>query len=180
MKSVPPQIIVLVQLSRGIRSASFKLIYNCTPHQAVAPVDSRRDPGWQQMKAAFAEGKLTPEFVRAYFTTPRCTYELYDLGADPGELTNLASNKKYAQVEREIKEALTAKTPRRGFDEFYGKIENVRVQTEGSGILYQHEAIPPPCYHRRSWGGRRRCRRGTEFPIRCAAVCRLSRLPAVS
>ena len=96
-------------LSRCIRSANFKLIYNCTPHQAVAPVDSQRDPGWQQMKAAFAEGKLAPEFVRAYFTTPRSTFELYDLEADPSELTDLAGNKKYAQVERELKEALTRK-----------------------------------------------------------------------
>lgn len=96
-------------LSRCIRSANFKLIYCCTPHQAVAPVDSQRDPGWQQMKTAFAEGKLAPEFVRAYFTTPRSTYELYDLEADPSELTNLAGNKKYAQVERELKEALTEK-----------------------------------------------------------------------
>ena len=96
-------------LSRCVRSANFKLIYNCTPHQAVAPVDSQRDPGWQEMKAAFAEGKLAPEFVRAYFTTPRSTYELYDLEADPSELINLAGNKKYAQVERELKQALTEK-----------------------------------------------------------------------
>ena len=96
-------------LARCVRSANFKLIYNCTPHQAVAPVDSQRDPGWQEMKAAFAEGKLAPEFVRAYFTTPRSTYELYNLEADPGELTNLAGNKRYAQVERELREALTEK-----------------------------------------------------------------------
>jgi len=96
-------------LARCARSANFKLIYNCTPHQAVAPVDSQQDPGWQEMKAAFNEGKLAPEFVRAYFTTPRSTYELYDLDADPSELVNLAGNKKYAQVERELKQALTEK-----------------------------------------------------------------------
>jgi len=96
-------------LARCVRSDRFKLIYNCTPHQAVAPVDSQRDPGWQEMTAAFAAGQLAPEFVRAYFTTPRSTYELYDLDADPGELVNLAGNKKYAQVERELKEALTEK-----------------------------------------------------------------------
>jgi arylsulfatase A-like enzyme len=96
-------------LARCVRSAKFKLIYNCTPHQAVAPVDSQRDPCWQQMKTAFAEGKLAPEFVRAYFTTPRSTYEIYDLDADPSELVNLAGNKKYAQVERELKQALTEK-----------------------------------------------------------------------
>ncbi len=96
-------------LARCARSAKFKLIYNCTPHQAVAPVDSQRDPGWQEMKAAFTEGKLAPEFGRTYFTTPRPTYELYDCDADPGELVNLAGNPKYAQVERELKEALTEK-----------------------------------------------------------------------
>lgn len=96
-------------LVRCVRSANFKLLYHCTPPQAVAPVDSQRDPGWQQMKAALAEGKLAPAFVRAYFTTPRSTYELYDLEADPSELVNLAGNKKYAQVERDLKEALTEK-----------------------------------------------------------------------
>ncbi len=96
-------------LARCVRSARFKLIYNCTPHQAVAPVDSQRDPGWQEMKAAFEGGKLAPEFVRTYFTLPRPTYELYDLDADPGELVNLAGNKEYAQIERELKEALTEK-----------------------------------------------------------------------
>ena len=96
-------------LARCARSAKYKLIYNCTPHQAVAPVDSQRDPGWQQMSAAFAEDKLAPEFVRSYFTCPRSTYELYDCDADPGELTNLVGNPKYARVERELKEALTEK-----------------------------------------------------------------------
>ena len=96
-------------LSRCVRSARYKLIYNCTPHQAVAPVDSQRDPGWQQMKAAFAEGKLADEFVRTYFTTPRPTYELYDCDADPGELVNLAGHSRYAQIEQELKQALTEK-----------------------------------------------------------------------
>jgi arylsulfatase A-like enzyme len=96
-------------LARCVRSADFKLIYNCTPHQAVAPVDSQRDPGWQEMKAAFAEGRLASEFVRAYFTTPRTTFELYDLKADPGELNNLAGDKQRAAIERELKRALTEK-----------------------------------------------------------------------
>lgn len=96
-------------LVRCARSADFKLIYNCTPHQAVAPVDSQRDPGWQEMKAAFEAGKLAPEFVRAYFTTPRSTFELYDLNADPGELRNLSGDPKHAAVELELKRALTEK-----------------------------------------------------------------------
>lgn len=96
-------------LARCVRSDRFKLIYNCTPHQAVAPVDSQRDPGWQAMKAACAAGTLEERFVRAYFTTPRPTYELYDLQADPGELRNLAGNPKYSEVELELKRALTEK-----------------------------------------------------------------------
>ncbi|MEQ1859213.1 MAG: sulfatase [Chthoniobacteraceae bacterium] len=96
-------------LARCARSDRFKLIYNCTPHGAVAPVDSQQDPGWQQMKAANAAGQLGPEFVRAYFTAPRPTFELYDLDADPGELRNLADNPKYKDAETELKRALTEK-----------------------------------------------------------------------
>lgn len=96
-------------LSRCVRSARHKLIYNCTPHQAYGPVDSSRDPGWQEMKAAHAAGTLGPQFVRAYFTTPRPIYELYDLEADPGELENLAGKPELKAVERELKVALQEK-----------------------------------------------------------------------
>lgn len=96
-------------LSRCARSDRFKLIYNCTPHQAVAPVDSQRDPGWQEMKAAHAAGTLAEPFVKTYFTAPRPTFELYDLDADPGELHNLAGNPKYREAELELKRALTEK-----------------------------------------------------------------------
>lgn len=96
-------------LSRCVRSANWKLIYNCTPHQRVQPVDSAEQPYWQAMVAANAAGKLAPEFVTAYFTAPRPTYELYDLAADPGELRNLAGDPRYAAVERELKVALTEK-----------------------------------------------------------------------
>lgn len=96
-------------LARCVRSDRYKLIYNCTPHGAVAPVDSQRDPGWQEMRAAHEAGKLAPEFVRAYFTTPRSTFELYDLDADPSELTNVAGNPRHAGALLELKRALTEK-----------------------------------------------------------------------
>lgn len=99
----------IFDLGRCVRSDRFKLIYNCTPHQPVGPVDSRGDPGWTQMTAANAAGKLAPQFVAAYFTTPRATYELYDLEADPGELRNLADDPKHADVLRDLKRALTEK-----------------------------------------------------------------------
>ncbi len=96
-------------LARCVRSERFKLIYNCTPHGAVAPVDSRNDPGWLAMTAAHAAGRLAPPFVKAYFTTPRSTFELYDLDADPGELRNLADDPQYRDVATELKRALTEK-----------------------------------------------------------------------
>jgi len=96
-------------LARCARSDRFKLIYNCTPHQAVAPVDSQRDPGWQEMLAARAAGQLAEPLMKAYFTTPRATFELYDLDADPGELHNLAGNPKYKEAELDLKRALTEK-----------------------------------------------------------------------
>lgn len=96
-------------LSRCVRSARYKLIYNCTPHQPVAPVDSQGDPGWREMVAADRDGKLAAPFVQAYFTKPRPTYELHDLENDPGELRNLAGKSDFAAVERELKEALAEK-----------------------------------------------------------------------
>lgn len=96
-------------LARCVRSDRFKLIYNCTPHQAVAPVDSQKDPGWQEILAAHEARTLAPQFERAYFTLPRATFELYDLDADPGELNNLAGKPEYKDAELELKRALTEK-----------------------------------------------------------------------
>ncbi len=99
-------------LGRCVRSARWKLIYNCTPHQAVAPVDSQRDPGWQEILAAHAAGRLAPAHERVYFTLPRPTFELYDIENDPGELDNLAGHPAHADIERALKRALTEKMVR--------------------------------------------------------------------
>jgi N-sulfoglucosamine sulfohydrolase len=95
--------------SRCVRSKQFKLIYNCTPHQIYAPVDSVGESYWQRMLALHAEGKLAPQFERAYFTNPRPVYELYDVERDPGELNNLAGQAQYHETERELKAALQEK-----------------------------------------------------------------------
>src|SRR5205814_1860273 len=95
--------------SRCVRSNQFKLIYNCTPHQVYQPVDSSSDRYWKAMAALHKNGKLSPEFDRAYFTTPRPVFELYDLKNDPGELNNLADKRDFAKVERELKAALQEK-----------------------------------------------------------------------
>ncbi|MFO0940371.1 MAG: sulfatase [Pirellulales bacterium] len=96
-------------LARCVRSDNFKLIYNCTPHGAVRPVDSANNQSWKQMEAANAAGKLSDEFVRAYFTSPRKTFELYNLQNDPAELNNLAGDPQYRDVELDLKRALTEK-----------------------------------------------------------------------
>lgn len=96
-------------LSRCVRSKDFKLIYNFTPNQVYAPVDSTSDSYWKQMVAMHEAGKLAPEFERAYFTNPRPIVELYDLNKDPGELNNLAGKPEFHQVEQELRAALVEK-----------------------------------------------------------------------
>lgn len=96
-------------LARCVRSDRYKLIYNCTPHGAIKPVDSAGDPSWQQIEAAHAESRLSTEHTKTYFTSPRPTFELYDLEKDPGELHNLAGDPALKQVEFQLKKALTEK-----------------------------------------------------------------------
>jgi N-sulfoglucosamine sulfohydrolase len=96
-------------LSRCVRSNRFKLIYNVTPQMEYWPVDSGRDPSWQEMVAAHKAGTLKPEHERAYFQRPRPVLELYDLNADTGELNNLAGRAEYQDVELTLKAAMQEK-----------------------------------------------------------------------
>jgi arylsulfatase A-like enzyme len=96
-------------LSRCVRSNKYKLIYNVTPQMEYWPVDSSRDPGWQEMLAAHKAGTLKPEHERAYFQRPRAVVELYDLDSDPGELSNLAGRAEYKDVEQTLKAAMQEK-----------------------------------------------------------------------
>ena len=52
------------------------------------------------------DGKLSPELSRLYFAPTRPMFELFDLEADPAELTNLAGRRESAALERELKAAL--------------------------------------------------------------------------
>jgi arylsulfatase A-like enzyme len=96
-------------LSRCARSDRWKLIYNCTPAMEYQPVDSTRDPSWQQILAAHRDGKLKPEHERAYFQSPRPVLELFDLENDPSELNNLAGRPEVRDVERQHLMALQEK-----------------------------------------------------------------------
>ena len=61
------------------------------------------------MKAAQAAGTLDPALTRAYFTSPRPVYELYDLQADPSELMNLSGTPALARIEHDLRLALAEK-----------------------------------------------------------------------
>jgi N-sulfoglucosamine sulfohydrolase len=125
--------------SRCVRSQQFKLIYNCTPHQVYAPVDSSGDSYWRRMTALHEEGKLAPEFERAYFTSPRPIYELYDLQKDPGELNNLAGQPEYRKIEHDLKAALQEK------------------------MILDYDYLPLPLADKqRPAGGKKKARRGSK------------------
>jgi arylsulfatase A-like enzyme len=96
-------------LGRAVRSDRYKFIYNCTPWIPYSPVDSAGGPAWKQIQAAHAAGQLTPGQDHTYFTTPRPVYELYDLNADPSELTNLSGKPELSAVEHELRVALSEK-----------------------------------------------------------------------
>jgi arylsulfatase A-like enzyme len=96
-------------LSRAVRSARYKFIYNCTPWIPYGPVDSAGGAAWQEIQEAHAAGQLAAGVSATYFTTPRPVYELYDLEADPSELTNLSGEREHAAVEQELREALAEK-----------------------------------------------------------------------
>ena len=96
-------------LCRAVRGDRWKLIYNCTPWVPYRPVDSGKNPGWREMVAADAEGRLPAPFAAAYFAAPRPIYELFDLDDDPGELHNLAGRPEHAAIQRELAQALYEK-----------------------------------------------------------------------
>jgi N-sulfoglucosamine sulfohydrolase len=98
-----------VDYSRCVRGERYKLIYNVTPHQRYAPVDSGGDPGWQAILRAHEAGTLDQIWVKKWFTSPRPVYELYDLEYDPHELNNLYGSKDMEAVTDELKAVLQKK-----------------------------------------------------------------------
>lgn len=96
-------------LSRAVRSARYKFIYNCTPWIPYSPVDSAGGAAWSDIKAANADGKLAEGVAKTYFTTPRPVYELYDLDSDPSELNNLSGQAELAEIERALRLTLAEK-----------------------------------------------------------------------
>lgn len=96
-------------VSRCVRSSKYKLIYNLTPKMEYAPVDSARDPGWQEIVAAHKAGTLPPKIDQAYFRNPRPIMELYDVEKDPGELDNLAGKPELRDIQQTLMAAMLEK-----------------------------------------------------------------------
>lgn len=93
-------------LARAVVTRKHKLIYNALWQLPYVPVDFSGDALWKDLEQRHRDGNLTPEFARLYFAPTRPMFELFDLEADPAELTNLAGRAEVAAVERELKEAL--------------------------------------------------------------------------
>lgn len=94
-------------LGRCIITQKHKLIYNALWQLPYTPVDFAGDAFWKEVQQMHKDGKLTPELSRLYFSPTRPMFELFDLENDPAELKNLAGQKEYAALERELKAALT-------------------------------------------------------------------------
>ena len=90
-------------LSRAVRSARYKSIYNCTPWIPYQPVDSAGGSAWKAMQNLNAEGAMAPGMSATYFSTPRPVYEFYDLEKDPAELNNLSGKPEVAEAERTLR-----------------------------------------------------------------------------
>jgi N-sulfoglucosamine sulfohydrolase len=94
-------------LSRCVVSRTHKFIYNALWQLPYTPVDFAGGEMWKELEEMNAAGKLTPELSRIYFSPTRPVYELYDLEKDPREFENLAGKPEFAEIEKNLKWALT-------------------------------------------------------------------------
>lgn len=94
-------------LSRSVTTRQYHFIYNAIPERQFGPVDmTQRNVAWEAIKTAYANGELSDLHERLYFRTPRPIFELYDLTADPHQLTNLAGNEQTMKFEKELRSRL--------------------------------------------------------------------------
>lgn len=101
-----PTSTVLFDLIRGVVSPQYKLVYNVLWQLPYSPVDFSGDAMWKEVQQLHADGKLDTKLSAIYFPPTRPMFELFDLKADPHEMTNLIGRPEVAKVETELKEAL--------------------------------------------------------------------------
>ena len=91
---------------RAARDLRYKLIVNERPDlPGTPPADAVRGTTFQEMRRLRDEGRL-PAAAASVFATPRPREELYDLDADPHELTNLADDPRHEPALRRLREEL--------------------------------------------------------------------------
>ena len=94
--------------ARCVRTDRFKLIYYCRPEVPYAPItDLARSPTWQSILALHDAKKLPPQLEEKFFRSPRPTFALYDLQADPNETKNLADDPAHAATRKDLEARLS-------------------------------------------------------------------------
>ncbi|MCA9013575.1 MAG: sulfatase [Planctomycetaceae bacterium] len=90
-------------LVRTVRSRGFRYCRNLMPWRPALQhiTYGEQNATMQEMRKLLAEQKLAHESAQ-WFTSPRADEELYDLAADPWELTNLARDPKYSETLNEL------------------------------------------------------------------------------
>jgi arylsulfatase A-like enzyme len=93
---------------RCVRTDQFKLIYYCRPEIPYKPItDLERSPTWQSILTLHDEKKLPADMEERFFQSPRPTFALYDLKADPDETKNLADDPAHAATRKDLEARLT-------------------------------------------------------------------------
>jgi len=93
---------------RAMRTERFKYIRNDYADLAGTPsADAGRSPTMEALRRLQASGGLTPLQARI-FVQPRPAEELYDVIADPQEVTNLATDPRHAATLAELRGRLEA------------------------------------------------------------------------
>ena len=93
---------------RSIRTERYKLVSNAyldLPHGTAS--DIGKSPAFKDLLAAKNAGTLT-QAQSLLFEVPRPAFELYDLAADPQELSNVAGDPAYASVLTDLQTRLQA------------------------------------------------------------------------
>jgi uncharacterized sulfatase len=97
-----------VDMMRCVRTKQYKYIKNYLPEKPYMQHNNYKEtqyPVWNLLKELNAQGKLTP--AQAKFCSPtKPAEELYDIAADPNELTNLASSAKHKKTLGEMRDIL--------------------------------------------------------------------------
>jgi arylsulfatase A-like enzyme len=99
-------------LGRCIVTPTHKLIYNATWQLPYQPVDFNGMPFFKELVQLNSEGKLDAKLAAFYFAPQRPMFELYDLAADPWELTNLAGRPELSELEAGLKRELAIRMVR--------------------------------------------------------------------